>query len=81
VRAGGLIGQLARPLYPKKLNALYQELVGTGMHDRLGYLSPADVAVLLGVGSSAILDMTMDGKQWTAALKSTSSRSSITAAT
>jgi hypothetical protein len=44
VRAGDLIGQLGDPLYPRKLNALYQEFVETGVHEKLGYTSPADMA-------------------------------------
>jgi hypothetical protein len=81
VRAGDLIGQLADPLYPKKLNALYQEFVETGVHERLGYGSPADVAdhypqfywskVERYIRDALrYLDMTMEGKQWTATLYS-----------
>jgi hypothetical protein len=44
VRAADLIGQLADPFYPRKLNALYYEFAETGVADRLGYRSPADVA-------------------------------------
>ena len=43
VRAGDLIDQLGDPLYPRKLNALYHEFVEIGVHNRLGYDSPADI--------------------------------------
>src|SRR6516165_8395434 len=43
VRAGDLIGQLGDPLYPRKLNALFHEFAETGVHERLGYTSPADL--------------------------------------
>ncbi len=43
VRAADLIGQLADPRYPQKLNALFHEFVETGTADRLGYSSPADL--------------------------------------
>lgn len=46
VRAGDLIGQLGDPLYPRKLNALYQEFVEIGAHKKLGYESPADLVDL-----------------------------------
>jgi hypothetical protein len=81
VRAGDLIGQLGDPLYPRKLNALYQEFVETGVHEKLGYASPADMAdhypqfywskVERYLGDALrYLDMTMEGKQWTATLYS-----------
>jgi hypothetical protein len=38
-----LIGQLGDPLYPRKLNALYYEFAETGVHEKLGYTSPADL--------------------------------------
>jgi len=44
VRAADLIGQLADPFYPRKLNALYHEFTETGVAEQLGYHSPADVA-------------------------------------
>ena len=44
VRAADLIGQLADPFYPRKLNALYHEFAETGVAEQLGYHSPADVA-------------------------------------
>src|SRR5580692_8165556 len=81
VRAGDLIGQLGDPLYPRKLNALFQEFAETGVSERLGYASPADMADLypqfywskveryLG-DALRYLDMTIEGKQWTATLYS-----------
>ena len=44
MRAADLIGQLADPFYPRKLNALYHEFAETGVAEQLGYHSPADVA-------------------------------------
>ena len=41
--AADLIGQLADPLYPRKLNALFHEFAETGTNERLGYKSPADL--------------------------------------
>jgi hypothetical protein len=81
VRAGDLIGQLGDPLYPRKLNALYQEFVETGVNEKLGYTNPADMAdhyphfywskVERYLGDALrYLDMTMEGKQWTATLYS-----------
>src|SRR6187200_1948073 len=43
VRAGDLIGQLGDPFYPRKLNALYYEFVEIGVHEKLGYNTPADM--------------------------------------
>jgi len=79
VRAGDLIGQLGDPLYPRKLNALYYEFVETGVHERLGYSSPADLvehypqfywSKIEHYISDALryLEMTMEGKQWIATL-------------
>jgi hypothetical protein len=81
VRAGDLIGQLGDPLYLRKLNALYQEFVENGVHEKLGYSSPADMAdrypqfywskVERYIGEALrYLEMTMEGKQWTATLYS-----------
>jgi len=81
VRAGDLIGQLGDPLYPRKLNALYYEFAETGVHEKLGYRSPADLgdhypqfywSKVERYISQALryLDMTMEGKQWTATLYS-----------
>ena len=79
VRAGDLIGQLGDPLYPRKLNALYYEFVETGVHERLGYSSPADLVehypqfywskIERYIGDALrFLEMTMEGKQWIANL-------------
>jgi hypothetical protein len=61
VRAGDLIGQLGDPLYPRKLNALYHEFAETGVNERLGYSSPADMVDPIrnstGARSSAISAM------------------------
>jgi hypothetical protein len=81
VRAGDLIGQLGDPLYPRKLNALYHEFVETGVHEKLGYNSPADMVdrypqfywnkIERYIGPALrYLEMTMEGKQWTATLYS-----------
>jgi hypothetical protein len=79
VRAGDLIGQLGDPLYPRKLNALYHEFVETGVHEKLGYTSPADLvdhypqfywSKIEHYIDDALryLEMTMEGKQWIATL-------------
>jgi hypothetical protein len=81
VRAGDLIGQLGDPLYPRKLNALYHEFVETGVHEKLGYSSPADLVdhypqfywskIERYIGDALrYLEMTMEGKQWIATLYS-----------
>jgi hypothetical protein len=81
VRAGDLIGQLGDPLYPRKLNALYHEFAETGVHEKLGYSNPADMVehypqffwskVERYLGDALrYLEMTMEGKQWTATLYS-----------
>ena len=81
VRAGDLIGQLGDPLYPRKLNALYHEFVENGVDKKLGYTSPADMVecypqfywskVERYIGDALrYLEMTMEGKQWTATLYS-----------
>jgi hypothetical protein len=81
VRAGDLIGQLGDPLYPRKLNALYNEFVEIGVHEMLGYANSADMADLYPqfywskveryLGDALhYLDMTMEGKQWIATLYS-----------
>ena len=43
VRAADLVGQLADPDYLRKLPALFYEFQETGMNDRFGYSSPADL--------------------------------------
>jgi hypothetical protein len=79
VRAADLIGQLADPFYPRKLNALYHEFAETGVAQQLGYKSPADLAeryprffwekVEPYIGDALRhLSRTVDGKQWTANL-------------
>jgi hypothetical protein len=79
VRAADLIGQLGDPLYLRKVNALYHELVENGMAEKLGYRSPADLVerypqfywskVEKYIGSALrYLEMTMEGKQWTVTL-------------
>jgi hypothetical protein len=79
VRAADLIGQLADPFYPRKLNALYQEFAETGVAEQLGYKSPADVAehypkffwekVEPYIGDALQhLARTVEGKQWIAQL-------------
>jgi len=81
VRAADLIGQLADPLYLRKLNALYAEFVENGIAEKLGYDSPADLIerypqfywskVEHHIGDALrYLEMTMEGKQWTATLYS-----------
>ena len=81
VRAGDLIGQLGDPLYLRKLNALYYEFVENGVHEKLNYNSPADMAerypqfywskVERYIGDALrYLEMTMEGKQWTTTLYS-----------
>jgi hypothetical protein len=79
VRAADLIGQLADPFYPRKLNALYHEFVETGVAERLGYRSATDVAeryprffwqaVEPYIGDALQhLQRTVEGKQWIANL-------------
>src|SRR5271157_661276 len=81
VRAGDLIGQLGDPLYPRKLNALYHEFAETGVHEKLGYTSPADLVdhypqfywskIERYIGDALrYLEMTMEGKLWIATLYS-----------
>jgi hypothetical protein len=81
VRAADLIGQLGDPLYLRKLNALYHEFAETGINDKLGYTSPADLVdhypqfywskVERYIGDALrYLEMTMEGKQWIATLYS-----------
>jgi hypothetical protein len=79
LRAADLIGQLADPLYPAKLNRLYYEFAETGYNVTLGYKSPADlcecypkffwskVEPYLGP-ALRYLDNTIEGKQWIANL-------------
>ncbi|HEX2726433.1 MAG TPA: metal-dependent phosphohydrolase [Beijerinckiaceae bacterium] len=79
LRAADLIGQLADPFYPRKLNALFHELQETGYAARYGYATPADVAdqyprffwskVEPFIGDALpYLELTVDGRQWIANL-------------
>lgn len=79
LRAADLIGQLADPYYPAKLNALYYEFAEIGYNKTLGYNSPADLCecyptffwekVEPYVGPALrYLDNTLEGKQWIANL-------------
>jgi hypothetical protein len=79
LRAADLIGQLADPFYPRKLNALFHELEETGCAARLGYVTPADVAdqyprffwskVEPFIGDALeYLELTVEGRQWIANL-------------
>jgi len=79
--AADLIGQLGDPLYLRKVNALYYEFVENGIAEKLGYHTPADMIerypqffwnkVEKHIGQALrYLDMTMEGKQWTATLYS-----------
>jgi hypothetical protein len=79
LRAADLIGQLADPFYPRKLNALFHEFEEIGCNARLGYASPADVAdeyprffwsrVEPFIDDAlGYLELTVEGRQWTANL-------------
>jgi hypothetical protein len=79
VRAADLIGQLADPRYPQKLNALFHEFVETGTAKQLGLSSPADLVdtypsffwkgVEPYIGDALrYLDLTSEGRQWIANL-------------
>ncbi len=79
VRAADLIGQLADPHYMRKLNCLFHEFAETGMAEKLGYKTPADLAedypafywkaVRPYIGDAlGYLRMTQAGKQWIANL-------------
>jgi hypothetical protein len=81
LRAADLIGQLADPLYPRKINALFHEFAETGVNEKLGYSSPADVAERYpGLFWTKIepyihdarhhLEQTVEGRQWLAQLYS-----------
>jgi hypothetical protein len=81
VRAADLIGQLGDPLYLRKLNALYHEFAETGVNEKLGYSSPADLVDQYPLfywskieryirDALRYLEMTMEGKQWVATLYS-----------
>ena len=79
VRAGDLIGQLGDPFYLRKLNALYHEFVENGVDEKLGLTGPADMVDSYPqfywskveryiADARRYLEMTMEGKQWTATL-------------
>ena len=79
LRAADLIGQLADPHYPRKLNALFHEFVETGAAERLDFKSPADLAeryprffwsVVEPYIRPALqhLQRTVEGRQWIAHL-------------
>jgi hypothetical protein len=81
VRAADLIGQLADPLYLRRLNALYYEFMETGMAAQCGYANPADMIekypaffwenVEPYIGPAlGLLELTIEGKQWIANLYS-----------
>ncbi len=81
LRAADLIGQLADPFYPRKLNALFHEFAEIGINERLGYVTPADVAerypqffwtkVAPYIGTAIhYLEFTLEGRQWVAQLYS-----------
>jgi hypothetical protein len=81
VRAADLIGQLADPFYPRKLNALFYEFQEIGLNEQLGYHSPADIAMSYPrffwtkvqpyvPEAMSCLALTVEGRQWTANLYS-----------
>ena len=81
LRASDLIGQLADPNYMRKGPALFTEFTETGVADKLGYKTAAElraayptffwttVSPYIG-GALANLRMTQEGKQWVANLYS-----------
>lgn len=79
VRAADLIGQLADPHYMRKINCLFHEFAETGIAEKLGYSTPADLAegypafywkaARPYIGDAlGYLRMTQAGKQWIANL-------------
>ena len=80
LRAADLIGQLADPLYPRKLNALFHEFAEIGVNEKLGYATPADLAeqyprffwnkVEFGLHGRCdrLPELTMEGRLWVAQL-------------
>lgn len=81
LRAADLIGQLADPLYPRKINALFHEFAETGVNAKLGYSSPADLAQHYPAffwtkvepyirEARRHLEQTVEGRQWLAQLYS-----------
>jgi hypothetical protein len=81
VRAADLIGQLADPMYMRKIAGLFYEFQEIGVADRLGYRSPADIIdyypeffwtriePFVGAGLR-YLELTSSGKRWIANLYS-----------
>jgi hypothetical protein len=81
VRAADLIGQLADPFYHRKLVALFAEFSETGMTEKLGCKTPADLAAIYTdffksqvepfiQDAVHYLELTTEGKQWIANLDS-----------
>jgi hypothetical protein len=81
LRAADLIGQLADPLYPRKLNALFHEFAEIGINEKLGYATPADLAEQYPRffwskvepyirDAQRHLELTIEGRQWLAHLYS-----------
>jgi len=81
LRAADLIGQLADPMYPRKINALFYEFAETGVNEKLGYSSPADLAQRYPSffwakvepyiqDARRHLEQTIEGRQWLAQLYS-----------
>src|SRR5688572_6459147 len=79
MRAADLIGQLADPNYLRKQTALFHEFVETGMAQKLGFTSPADLGdnyvrffwekVEPYIGDALrYLALTQEGRQWIANL-------------
>ena len=81
VRAADLIGQLADPMYMRKIAGLFYEFQEIGVAERLGYRSPADIVdyypeffwtriePFVGPGLR-YLELTSSGKRWIANLYS-----------
>ena len=81
VRAADLIGQLADPFYHRKLTALFAEFSETGMAEKLGCKTAADLGAIFSdfftlqvepyIGDAIrYLELTTEGKQWIANLHS-----------
>jgi hypothetical protein len=81
VRAADLIGQLADPFYHRKLTALFAEFSETGMTEKLGLKTPADLTAMYSEffrsqvdpyiqEALQYLELTTEGKQWIANLDS-----------
>jgi hypothetical protein len=81
LRAADLIGQLADPLYPRKINALFYEFAEIGVSGKLGYSSPADLAERYSGffwtkiepyirDARRYLEQTVEGRHWLAQLYS-----------